>query len=151
MLTTIEDWLQQMADKYINLFVYDFNPERFLEDNKGFYVAVVPNSTFKQGEITINQTDTSCREGSVIEMRGRYFVIWRLPEISEAIFNATLVETSYLGRVINATTDVRNLFSRLYDEQYVPPGDREFVAYEVEISAAVTRNKKKCECLLTCF
>lgn len=145
----IENWLTEMANKYPEIRVYSFSDKAWIEDNKGLYLAATPLSSPERISAPADQTETNCG-GGLVNIRSRYFIIWRLNGITESIFNACVIEASYVGRVVAVTTDIENIFSRM-ESSVVPPGDREFVAIEIEVLHTITRNKTKCECLRTCM
>lgn len=137
-----------MADKYPEIRVYAFSDKAWIEDNKGIYLAATPLTSPEKTSGRADQSEINC-SGGIVNVRSNYFIIWRLNEITEAIFNACVIESSFVGRVISVTTDIEYIFTRMGATQ-VPPGEREFIAVEVEVLHSITRNHTKCECLRTC-
>lgn len=144
----VDNWLQEMANKYPELKVYSFSEHAWIEDNKGLYLAATPIRGVGKIEATAEQSDINC-DGGTVSLFSRFYIIWRLNNITEAIFNACVVESSFLGRVVTVTTDIEHLFSRVNSTQK-PTGEREFVAVEVEVTHTTTRNHNKCQCLRNC-
>lgn len=144
----LNTWLQEMANRYPGLTVYEFPPERFIEDNKGFYLGLTPIKNSKNGYDDVAEKET----GNLLILSSRYYAIWRLPQVTEDILKDVIRETAKAGVVQSVTTDIRFIHQQLYqDPDYVPTGDRTFVAVEIETSINILMTKLPCECLLNCF
>jgi hypothetical protein len=145
----VNEWLQVMANRYPGLTVYEFPPERFIEDNKGHYLGLVPIKNSKNGYDDVTERENA----NMLILLSRYYAIWRLPKIDQDIITDVIKETAKIGSVKSVTTDIRFIHQQLYkeDNEYVPGGDRSFVAVEVETGLNIIMTKNPCECLLKCF
>ena len=145
----VEAWLEEMATKYPEIRAYAFDDRKWIEDNKGFYVAVTPIEAPDRKAGTVTQTDTSCSGGGIVQVLSTYYVVWRLNEITQQIFDACLIESSFLGQVRSVTTDIQ-YFREKMGFKGAAPGDRKFIAVEVLVSHEASRNRTKCQCLQYC-
>lgn len=139
----VDGWLQDMADKYPYLEVREFGEQFFLEDNLGHYIGIVPLINSRYGTVPVTNSD------ALVTLSPRFYVIWRLPEITEDVVRACIVETLILGRVDSVTTDIRHIYNILFTPGSIPPDDINFVAVEVVPTITFTIRKDSCNCLHT--
>lgn len=143
----LEQWKATMAARYAGLQVLDFTDQQFIEDHMGHYVALMPIQNSNNGMSTVRQENEQ-----MMLIRNSYYVIWRLPTIDENILRDVIRETYHLGEIKSLTTDIKWFTNKVFNNpDYVPGGNRTFVALEVGIDFKVFLTKNPCECLLKCF
>ena len=136
--------IQRIADKYNYLQVLYLTKEQFLEDPKGYYIGLVPIRTSQDGKSIIRNTGDH-----QLIVEEEYYLVWRLPEITVEIFEAVLIESSFVGNILSATSDIQSFHTEAYGPDYVPPA-REFVAVRMSISIFIPVSKDRCLCLSNC-
>lgn len=138
--------MQLMADRYPGLTVWEFDTSQFIEDNIGHYISVLPIPNDRNGMSSVKTKD------GILSVKHSYYIIWRLPRLDENILKDVLKETYQTGDIISVTTDIEYFTKKVYpDADYVPGGERTFVAVQVDINFDIVITKTPCECLLSCF
>lgn len=148
-LDKIANWISEIETTYPMITVKRWEtPDHFLEDDLGYYVGLFPLKASENGYIFLSMA--SDKPGATISGRGRYYVVWRLPGISDEIIRATIIESAKLGQVKSVTWNIELMY-KLFTDSIQPKKDLPFVAVEVEITGMITNNRDLCSCLLACY